>query len=104
MFAGQDTMHTILDARNLSEAEQKLLRAAVGNQGVLEIVSGTTTHGRAVVAGRTKFFDPNDRSTADQYLLLLSGLIELAIFREVSNKNAYELTNVGWQLSRALGR
>ena len=36
--------------------------------------------------------------------MLLSGLIELAIFREVSNKNAYELTNVGWQLSRTLGR
>ena len=49
-------MHAILDARNLSEVEQNMLRAAVGNQGVLEIVSGTTTHGRAVVAGRTKFF------------------------------------------------
>jgi hypothetical protein len=97
-------MHTILDARNLSEAEQNLIRAAVGNQGVLEIVTGTATRGRAVVAGRTKFFDPNDRSLADQHLRLLSRLIECSLFREVSNKNAYELTNVGWQLSRNLGR
>jgi hypothetical protein len=97
-------MHTILDARNLSEAEQNLIRAAVGNQGVLDVVTGTATHGRAVVAGRTKFFDPNDRSIAEQHLLLLARLIELALFREVSNKHAYELTNVGWQLSRNLGR
>jgi hypothetical protein len=97
-------MHTILDARNLSEAEQNLIRAAVGNQGVLEIVTGTATRGRAVVAGRTKFFDPNDRSLADQHLRLLSRLIECSLFREVSNRNAYELTNVGWQLSRNLGR
>ena len=58
-------MNVILDAHNLSEAEQNLVRAAVANQGVLEIVSGTTTRGRAVVAGRTKFFDPNNRSVAD---------------------------------------
>jgi hypothetical protein len=97
-------MHTILDARNLCEAEQNLIRAAVGNQGVLEIATGTATRGRAVFAGRTKFFDPRDRSVAEQHLSLLSRLIELALFREVSNKNAYELTNVGWQLSRTLGR
>jgi hypothetical protein len=97
-------MHAILDARNLSEVEQNLLRAAVGNQGVLEIVSGTSTCGRAVVAGRTKFFDPKNRAVAEQHLAMLTGLIEQSLFREVSNKNAYELTNVGWQLSRSLGR
>jgi hypothetical protein len=97
-------MNAILDARNLSEGEQNLIRAAVANQGVLEIVSGTTTRGRAVAAGRMRFFDPNDRSFADQHLAMLSRLIEFCLLREVSDKNAYELTNVGWQLSRTLGR
>jgi hypothetical protein len=97
-------MNAILDVRNLSEAEKNLIRAAVSNQGVLEIVAGTTTHGRAVIAGRTKFFDPNDRSVADEHLRMLSRLIECSLFHDVSNKNAYELTNVGWQLSRSLGR
>ena len=97
-------MNVILDARNLSEAEQNLIRAAVCNQGVLDIVSGVATRGRAVVAGRTRFFDPNDRSVADEYLRLLSRLIECSLLSEVADRNAYELTNVGWQLSRALGR
>lgn len=97
-------MHTIIDAHNLSEPEQELIRAAVGNQGALEVATRAETHGRAIVAGRKKFFDPKDRSVAEKYISLLARLKELELIHEVANKNVYELTNFGWQLSRNLGR
>jgi hypothetical protein len=97
-------MHSITDASGLSEAERALLRGAVGNQGVLVIETRAETHGRAVVAGRKKFFDPQDRSIAEQYISLLARLKELELIHEAANKKAYELTNFGWQLSRKLGR
>ena len=97
-------MHLIVDAHNLTEAEQELIRAAVGNQGVLEVATRAETHGRAVVAGRKKFFDPKDRCVAEHYISLLARLKELELIHEVANKKSYELTNFGWQLSRNLGR
>ena len=97
-------MHKIADPESLTAAEQELIRAAVGNQGVLELVTRAETHGRAVVAGRRRFFSPDDRSVAAQYISLLARLKELELVHEVANKHAYELTNFGWQLSRKLGR
>src|SRR6478752_3954790 len=97
-------MHLIADAQSLTSAEQELIRAAVGNQGVLEIAVRPETRGRAVVAGRKKFFDPKDRAVAEQYISLLARLKELELVHEAPNKKAYELTNFGWQLSRSLGR
>ncbi len=97
-------MHTIVDAHNLTEAEQELIRAAVGNQGVLEVATRAETRGRAVVAGRKRFFDPKDRSVAERYIALLARLKEFELIHEAANKKAYELTNFGWQLSRDLGR
>jgi hypothetical protein len=97
-------MHLVVDARNLTAEEQELIRAAVGNQGVLEVAMRAETQGRAVVAGKKKFFDPKDRAVAARYISLLSRLKELELVQAVSNKHAYELTNFGWQLSRKLGR
>jgi hypothetical protein len=97
-------MHLIADAHELTDAEQELIRAAIGNQGVLEVAVRPETHGRAVVAGRKKFFDPKDRSVAEHYLSLLARLKDLELVHEAANKKAYELTNFGWQLSRRLGR
>ncbi len=97
-------MHLIADANNLTEGEQELIRAAVGNQGVLEVAVRAETHGMAVVAGRKRFFDPKDRTVAEHYISLLSRLKELELVRAAANKKAYELTNFGWQLSRNLGR
>ena len=97
-------MHTIVEAGMLSQAEQELIRAAVGNQGALEIAMRAELHGRAVVAGRKKFFDPKDRSVAEHYISLLGRLKDLELIHEVANKKSYELTNFGWQLSRKLGR
>ena len=97
-------MHTIANALNLTEPEQELVRAAVANRGVLEVATRAETHGRAIVAGRKKFFDPKDRSVAEHYISLLARLKAMEIIHEAANKNAYELTNVGWQLSRKLAR
>lgn len=97
-------MHLIADAHNLTEAEQELIRAAVGNQGVLEVAVRAETRGRAVIAGRKRFFDPKDRTVAEHYISLLSRLKELELIHEAANKKAYELTNFGWQLSRNLCR
>jgi hypothetical protein len=97
-------MHTIVEVENLTTEEQELVRAAVLNQGVLEIATRAETHGRAIVAGRKKFFDPKDRSVAEQYISLLTHLKAMELIHEAANKNAYELTNFGWQLSRKLGR
>jgi hypothetical protein len=97
-------MHSIVDAGSLSEAERTLIRGAIANQGKLEVVTRAETHGRAVVAGRKKFFDPKDRSVAEHYISLLARLKDLELIHEVADKKAYELTNFGWQLSRKLGR
>lgn len=97
-------MHTIIEAENLTVAEQELVRAAMLNQGVLEIATRSETHGRAIVAGRKKFFDPKDRGVAEHYISLLAHLKQMELIHEAANKNAYELTNFGWQLSRKLGR
>jgi len=97
-------MHSIVEVSNLTAAEQEMIRASVANQGVLEVVMHTETHGRAVVAGRKKFFDPKDRSVAEHYISLLAHLKAMELIHEAASKNAYELTNFGWQLSRKLGR
>jgi hypothetical protein len=97
-------MHSIADVQSLSEAERSLIRGAVANQGVLEVVTRAETRGRAVVAGRKKFFDPKDRSVAEHYISLMARLKEMELIQEVANKKAYELTNFGWELSRKLGR
>jgi hypothetical protein len=97
-------MHTIVDVDSLSEAERTLIRGAVANQGALEVATRAETHGRCVVAGRKKFFDPKDRSVAEHYISLLARLKDMELIHEVANKKAYELTNFGWQLSRKLGR
>lgn len=97
-------MHTIVDADHLTDAEKELIRGAVGNQGVLEVAVRSDTRGRAVIAGRKKFFDPKDRSVAEHYISLLAKLKDMELIHEAANKKAYELTNFGWQLSRKLGR
>jgi hypothetical protein len=97
-------MHTMVEVDNLTAAEQELIRAAVGNQGLLEVVNRIECRGRAIVAGKRKFFDPSDRSVADDYLALLPRLQAMALIQLAADKKGYELTNVGWQFSRKLGR
>jgi hypothetical protein len=97
-------MHTVFDVSSLTMPEQELIRAAVGNQGILELITRAELHGKAVVAGKKRFFDPKDRSVAEHYVSLLARLRELELIHEAPNKKAYELTNFGWQISRKLGR
>jgi hypothetical protein len=97
-------VHTITDIGQLTTAEQELIRAAAGNQGLLEIVMRAGLHGFAVVAGTKRFFDRNDPAVAAHYISLLPRLKEMELISEVANKKAYQLTNFGWQFSRKLGR
>jgi hypothetical protein len=97
-------MHTVIDIESLSQDERELIRAAVGNRGLLEIITKAETHGRAVVAGRRKFFDAHNPAAAAHFLTLLGHLKELELIHEATNRKAYELTNFGWQVSRKLGR
>jgi hypothetical protein len=97
-------MHTIVQVENLTDQERELVRAAMLNQGILEVATRAETHGRAIVAGRKKFFDAKDRAVAEQFISLLAHLKQMELIHEAANKNAYELTNFGWQLGRKLGR
>jgi hypothetical protein len=97
-------MHLVVRAGDLTEAEQALIRAATENRGRLEVVTRAETRGKAVVAGRAKFFDAKDKSVAAKYIELITRLKSLELIHEVADRKAYELTNVGWQLSRSLGR
>jgi hypothetical protein len=97
-------MHTVIDAQALAAGEQELIRAAVGNQGAIEVVTRAETHGRVAVAGKIRFFDPYDPSVAEKYIALLAHLKELDLLHAAPGRKAYELTNFGWQLSRNLGR
>lgn len=97
-------MHTIVHVENLTDEERELVRAAMLNQGVLEVAARAETHGRAIVAGRKRFFDAKDRSVAEKYIALLANLKQMELIHEAAKKNAYELTNFGWQLGRKLGR
>lgn len=97
-------MHTVIDVCELTTDEQDLLRAAASNQGELSIVVRADTRGRAVCAGRKKFFDPADRAVAQHYITLVARLKELLLVRDAKLRNSYELTNFGWQISRKLGR
>ncbi len=97
-------MHVIADISSLTEEEKELILAAVRNGGRLEIAFRAEMRGRAVVVGRRRFFCANDPSVASRYLATMVHLRELELIHEVSNQNAYELTNFGWQLSRKLGR
>ena len=85
-------MHTMVEVDNLTAAEQELIRAAVGNQGLLEVVNRIECRGRAIVAGKKK------------YLALVPRLQAMALIQLAADKKGYELTNVGWQFSRKLGR
>jgi hypothetical protein len=97
-------MHTIVEAGNLTHEELELIRAAVANQGVLVVEVHADTHGRAVCAGRRKFFDPADGTVAQNYISKLGRLRQLELIRESGSRNRYELTNFGWNLSRQIAR
>jgi hypothetical protein len=97
-------VHTIPDARDLTEVEQELLRAAAGHGGILRVAARAETHGRAVRAGNKCFYCSTDREFAQRYLSAVPQLVELQLVREGTVKDAFELTNFGWQLVRKLER
>lgn len=97
-------MHTVIDVCELVDGEQELIKAAAANQGELIIAVRADTRGRAVCAGRKKFFDPADRAVSEHYISLVLRLKDMQLLRDGKLRNGYELTNFGWELSRKLGR
>jgi hypothetical protein len=48
------------------------------------------------------FFDRRNREVAQRYLEALHELVKLQILRSAGASEHYELTNVGWEISRKL--
>ena len=95
-------MHTVTDPKDLTPQQIELVAAAAENQGRLNVCVKADTHGRAVRGKKAKFFDPNDRRVAAQYIDLLSELEKLLLLRQAGRRDTYELTNFGWLVSRKL--
>ncbi len=95
-------MHTIADPDELTREEVDLVAAAAGNRGRLAIEVRVDTHGRAVCAKDRKFFSPDDRAVAELYIQSVSRLEQLRLLRQAGGRNAFELTNFGWLISRKL--
>jgi hypothetical protein len=95
-------MHTIAKPAELTGEESALLAAAAENRGRLNIEVRVETHGRAACTKVKKFFDPDDRSVAERYISAVCHLEQLRLVRQSGGRNAFELTNFGWLISRKL--
>ena len=95
-------MHTAAAPESLSHEEQDVIQAAAKNRGAFEIASRSDTRGPAIRAGRFKLYDPNDPTYAARCLAKIPQLIDLQLIRESAQRQQFELTNFGWELSRKL--
>ncbi len=96
---------TICDPAQLTSQQYELIRVAKHNRGQLTVAVRSDTHGLAVrgrMAGRdVRFFDPQDPSVAEQHLSALRELVDHLLLSQRS-RDVYELTNLGWHLSRKI--
>ena len=95
-------MHTIAAPESLKPEEQDVITVAGKNSGKIEIASRSDTRGPAVRAGKDKLYRPHDRHYAERCCEAIANLVELQLLRPAAMPKHYELTNFGWQLSRAL--
>jgi hypothetical protein len=94
----------VADPHLLSPEERELIVAAAAGRGRLRICTRSDTHGRAVCTTDRTFADPADRSVAQRYIEGVRRLEQCLLLRQCGQRYSYELTNVGWQSSRALTR
>src|SRR5262249_12332602 len=94
----------VVDPCTLSSEERDLIVAAAACRGKLAIWMRSDTHGRAVCTKDTSFADPMDRSYAERHIEAVRRLEHRLLLRQNGPRNSYELTNVGWQASRALSK
>lgn len=97
-------MHTIIAVENLTPLQQELLAAIAANRGLLAIVTRVDLHGHVVAAGKQVFADSRDRTVADAYLAAIPELQAMQLLRSGAKRGHYELTNIGWEMSRKLRR
>jgi len=96
-------MHSTFDTQTLSEEQRDVIRAAAAHREKVFIQRSSRTGGRAVCYGHhDAFFDRRDREVAQRYLEALHELVQLQILRSAGVSEHYELTNVGWEISRKL--
>jgi hypothetical protein len=95
-------VHTIVDVASLSPEETSLLAATAANRGHLQVATRLDAHGRVAMVGRRIFADSASRELAEQYLQAVGRLQELQLVRPAGKRDHYELTNVGWEMSRRL--
>jgi hypothetical protein len=88
----------------LSLEERELVVAAAAAQGRACICTRSDTHGRAVRVKDRSFADASDRSFAQRYIQAVLSLERRQYIRQCGRRDAYELTNVGWEASRSLTR
>ena len=93
-------MHPISDPNSLSTEQLALIAAAAKDGGRISIAVRSDTKGRAARTKTETFFDSEDSTVAARYIEHLLELKRLMVFREVDRNGKYELTNVGWLLSR----
>ena len=95
-------MHTLIDIDKLSSVQRALLMATATNKGTLQIAMRVDAHGWVVMAGKRVFADPHSREFAEEHLAGVGQLQELQLLRAAGKRGQYELTNVGWEMSRKL--
>ncbi len=93
-------MHTIATPESLSVEGQAIVELAAKNRGVFEIATRADTRGPAIRAGHSKLYDPHDPDYAKRCRETVPELIELLLVKETRDRQHFELTNFGWQLSR----
>lgn len=95
-------MHTIVDIENLTPPQRALLAATAANRGKVAVAMRIDAHGWVAVAGKQVFADPASRDVAEQHLQAIGELQELQLLRAAGRRGEYELTNIGWEMSRKL--
>ena len=95
-------MHTIIDIKQLSSSQRSVLAASAANRGIVQVEMRIDAHGWVVVAGQQVCADPQSRDVAEQTLRAVSELQELQLLRAAAKRGQYELTNIGWEMSRKL--
>lgn len=91
----------VSDPGQLSVEQQELILGAMSNRGCLLVCTRSDTHSRAVRTKTRKFFDPDDPMVAARYIEAVKDLVRLSLVTP-RTREAYDLTNVGWQVGRKL--
>lgn len=95
-------MHTLVGIENLSPSQRAILAATAANRGKIKVAMRIDAHGWVAIAGRTVFADPQSREVAEEHLQAVTELQEMQLLRAAGRRGEYELTNIGWEMSRKL--